>query len=192
MMFKLKLKIKFLFYHLLGFLTVGIILCIAYLFDKLFETLTVMLLFYIYRSMFTKQWHSKSLYLCSFISIIVFSLLIQLELKFSASIIFSIILTFMMTFISYNIRDYLDNKIIIKNYENRLINIPNKCIENLSEDEMVKLLPDVREDIIHIVYGYLHREGVTSIGYAMGCGISEATLFRYVKQVKSKYESLGQ
>lgn len=191
MMFKLKLKIKFLFYHLLGFLTVGIILCIAYLFNKLFETLTVMLLFYIYRSMFTKQWHSKSLYLCSFISIIVFSLLIQLELKFSASIIFSSILTFMITFISYNIRDYLDNKIIIKNYENRLINIPNKCIENLSKDEMVKLLPDVREDIIHIVYGYLHREGVTSIGYAMSCGISEATLFRYVKQVKSKYESLG-
>lgn len=185
MKFKLKLRLKFAFYHVLGFLTVLTILGIAYLFDKVLETLTIIVLFYIYRTMFVKQFHAKSLYLCSFISIIVFSLVIQLELKFNISIIFSSVLTFMITYLSYTLKEFLD----LKSYST--LKVPNKCIENLSEDEMVKLLPDIREDIIHIVYGYLHREGVTSIGYAYGQGISEATLFRYVKQVKKKYESLG-
>lgn len=188
MNYKIRLKSKFLFYHILGFLTLLIILGIAYIFDKVLETFITIILFYVYRTMFTKQFHAKSLYLCSAISIVVFALIIQLELKFNASIVFSSILTFLIIYLSYTLRDYLDNKIIIKSYtfiDNR------KCIENLSKDEMIKILPSIREDIIDIVYGYFHREALTSIGYAMSCGISEATLFRYVKQVKKKYESLG-
>ena len=66
-----------------------------------------------------------------------------------------------------------------------------KCLENLSEEEMIKLMPNLREDIIHIIYGYLHKpKKVNAEIYAIQNNIGVATLYRYLKLVKDTYEKL--
>lgn len=193
MKYQTKLKIKMLFYNFLGLCIIGIICLIAYLNNKLIETIITIVLFYIYRRLFEKQYHAKSLYLCGIISLIVFTIVIHLEVSVTISILFSIILTFIITLISYYVRDYLDNKILNKQYENKLNSFNSKCIENLTEEELINALPKIKYEVIHIVYEYLHRDKttITASGFAYRHNISEATLYRYVKQVKQKYENLG-
>lgn len=193
MKYQNKLKLKMLGYNILGFIILGIICLIAYFNDKIIETGITIVLFYIYRKLFEKQYHASSLYLCGFISIIVFTIIIHLEVSITISILFSVVLTFIITLISYYIRDYLDNKILIKVYKKKLESINIKALENLTEEEMIKLMPSLRYDVIHIVYEYLHRDktSLNASGFAYRNGLSEATLYRYVKKVKNKYEELG-
>ena len=160
--------------------------------SKAIETSVVILLFFIYRRMFEKQYHASSLYLCSFISIIVFIVIINIEVSLEISILMSVILTFTITLISYYVKDYLDTKVLVQKYKSKIERYDIKCLENLTEEEMIELMPSIRYEILHIVYGYLHRaKTLTASGYAYRNSISEATLYRYLKQVKSKYESLG-
>ena len=193
MKYQNKLKIKMLGYNILGFIILGIICLIAYFNSKLIETGITIILFYIYRRLFEKQYHASSLYLCGCISILVFIVVIHLEVSITISILFSVILTFIITLISYYIKDYLDNKILVKTYENKLKNINIKALENLTEEEMINLMPSLKYDVIHIVYEYLHRDKscLNASGFAYRNNISEATLYRYVKKVKDKYEELG-
>ena len=190
--YQIKIKIKFLLYNLLGLITLFIIGFIAYLNSKLFETILTIILFYIFRTMYEKQYHASSLLVCSFVSICVFSIVIRLEFKFEASVCFSVVLTYFITSCSYLLKLLIDNTILLNTYRNKLNSLNNKCLENLSEEEMIKLMPSINKDIIELVYGYLHKgKGINASGYARKCNISEPTLYRYVKQVKNKYESLG-
>lgn len=193
MKYQNKLRLKMLGYNILGFIILGIICLIAYLNDKLIETGITIILFYIYRRLFEKQYHARSLYLCGFISIIVFIIIIRIEVSITISILFSVVLTFIITLVSYYVRDYFDNKILINTYKKKLESLNSKALENLTEDEMINLMPSIKYEIIHIVYEYLHRDksSLTASGFAYRNNISEATLYRYVKQVKSKYENLG-
>lgn len=189
---KTKIKIKYAMYHILGLLTLAAVLLIAYFNDKIIETSITVVLFYIYRSLFDKQYHSSSVYLCSAISIIVFTIVIHLEVNISISILSSVVITFILTLLSYYLRDYLDNKLLIKTYESKLNKLNVRCIENLTEDELVNLMPSIRYEVLHIVYNYLHRpKELNASGFAYRNNISEATLYRYVKLVKTKYDSLG-
>ena len=72
--------------------------------------------------------------------------------------------------------------------------VKRKDIHDISYDELKILIPDIKEDILKIVYGYFHKpDYLTYIGYAYNNHISESTLFRYVKKVKKKYyDSLWQ
>lgn len=191
MKLKNKIKLKEFYFQILGLLTLGIILGFAIWKNKAVETSITILLFFIYRRLFEKQYHASSLYLCSLISIIVFIVVIKLETNITISVLTSVMLTFVITLISYYVRDYFDNKILIKRYKEKLEAFSDKCLENLTEDEMIQRMPKVRYEIIHIVYGYLHRGTQNASLYAYKNNISEATLYRYVKQVKNKYESLG-
>lgn len=193
MKLKIKIKIKYILYYLLGVATLLVILFIAYIKDRLLETSIIIVLFYIYRHLFEKQFHASSLWLCSFISIIVFIVVVNLEVNISISVFISIILTFIVTLVSYYVRDYLDTKILVNSYKEKLFKLNSKALENLTEDEMISLMPSIKYEIIHIVYEYLHRDksSLTASGFAYRNNISEATLYRYVKQVKNKYESLG-
>ena len=193
MKLKIKIKIKYILYYLLGVATLLVILFIAYIKDRLLETSIIIVLFYIYRHLFEKQFHASSLWLCSFISIIVFIVVVNLEVNISISVFISIILTFIVTLVSYYVWDYLDTKILVNSYKEKLFKLNSKALENLTEDEMISLMPSIKYEIIHIVYEYLHRDksSLTASGFAYRNNISEATLYRYVKQVKNKYESLG-
>lgn len=185
MSYKTKLKIKKLLYEMLGFLTMMLILGISYISNKIFEMIIVISCFYLFRNMFDKQYHSKSLINCSLVSIVVFSILSHIVVDLSISILCSAILSFVTTDISYLVRDYIDNKILIKELKKN----ENKCLENLTEKEMIELFPKIKYDVIHLVYGYMHREnGITCIMYAYQNNISEATMYRYLKMIKENYE----
>ena len=189
MKLKTKIKIKYILYYLLGVATLLLILFIAYLKNRLIETGITIILFYIYRNLFEKQFHAKSLLMCSFISVCVFVIIINIELSITISILFTVVLTFIITLVSYYVRDYLDNKVLVKTYKNKLESFNNKSLEALTEDELIKLMPNIRYDTIHIVYEYLHRNKhlMNASGFAYRHNISEATLYRYLKQVKEKY-----
>lgn len=135
-MFKIKLKLKLLSYNLLAFITILIILGIAYLNDRTIEMIFTIVLFYIFRSMYEKQYHSKSLMTCSLISIIVFYFISNLSMDIQSSILFSVILTYLMTTSSFYIRDYLDIKFPSKKKKNsnRKIIIDILGQDNLSEE----------------------------------------------------------
>ena len=191
MKYQIKLKIKFLAYYLLGIATMIVIALIAYLNNRLVETSITMVLFFVFKGLFDKQYHCKSLLMCSLVSVIVFTFVSLLELKLSISILSSVIITFMINLISYYVRDYFDNRDKMQGYEKTFKKMKSRRLEELSEDELLRLLPSIKQDVIHIVYGYLHREkGITANEYAYDYNISEPLVYKYVKQVKDAYKDL--
>ena len=186
-----KLKLIKLLYTLLGVATIVVILFIAWMNERLIETSISIILFYIYRPLYDKQYHAKTLPLCSLVSISVFTVISNMELDIATSIFNTIVLTFVVTSISYFVKDFLDSKILIKKYEEKLKRFEYKCLENLTENEMLERMPKIRKEVIHLVYNYLHRrQGISGSDYAFKNNIGEATLYRYLKLVKETYESL--
>lgn len=191
MKYRSKLKLKLFALQLLGIATILAIFVLGYLQDKLLETILSVVCFCIFKPMFEKQWHASSLYNCSLISIIVFVLMARVTFDISASIFVTIMLTFVLTCASYTIRNLLDEVILLKSYQKKLEAFSHKALENLTEAEMCDAVPSVPKEIVHIVYGYLHKpKTISSTAYAMKHYISEATLFRYLKRVRTAYEDL--
>lgn len=180
-LYRLYLKCKFISYSLLGIFTLILILGIAVINERFIETSITIICFFIFRNLYDKQYHSKSLLLCSAISVIVFTIVSLLELKINVSILSSVILSFIITTISYYVKDYLDNK-----------TIKQKALENLTLEEMFTLLPNIKHDILIIVYDYLHKgRTLTAYGFARSKNISEPLVYKYLKKVKDAYKNLG-
>lgn len=176
----------------MGILTLFLILFISWLNEKLIETSISIVFFYIYRPLYEKQYHSNTLERCSFVSTIVFIFVSRVELEISSSILFTIIITFIITTASYLFKDLLDNRFLNKIYEDKIKSLNTKRLEELSESEMYKLMPDIRYDIIEVVYKYLHRDNnMSATIFAYKNHVSERTLFRYLKLVKTTYENMS-
>lgn len=191
MKYKNKIKLKVFWFKTLGVLTLASILLISCLYDKLIETIVSIVFFYIFSPMFDKQFHSHSVYRCSFISITIYIILSRLTLRLGESVLCSMLLTFALTAGSFYFRDLLDKTVLLETYRKKLAKFEHKALENLSEVEMCEALPNVSYDIIKIVYKYLHRpKTISATAFAMRNYISEATLFRYLKKVKTAYEDL--
>lgn len=191
MSYQRRLKLKYLSYNLLGISTIAVILLIAYLNNRLVETSITMTLFFVFKNLFEKQYHCKSLLMCSFVSVIVFTIVSLLELPLCISILFSVIITFIINLVSYYFRDYLDNRTELSNYSAKFKKMKTKRLEELTEAELLRFLPNVKKDTIHIVYGYIHRDkGTTANEYAYKYNISEALMYKYLKQVKDEYRNL--
>ena len=185
--FRNKIIFKYVLYETLGIITLLSIMLIAYLNERFFETLTTITLFFIYRLLYTKQYHSKSLILCSIISIIVFMFVVNLEVRFKASILTCSLLAFIITLVSYHYINYKDDE----DYINSIKSIKTKTLDNLSLDEMYELMPSIKKDIIEIVYGYLHRDRtISAYSYACSKNISEPLVYKYVKKVKDTFSQL--
>ena len=181
-LYKLYLKCKFISYSLLGILTLALIIGIAYLNNRFIETSLTIITFFIFRNLFEKQYHSKSLLLCSAISVIVFTIITFIELPLNISVLFCIVVSFVTTTISYYVKDYLDSK---------EVKLKKKALENLTLTEMYELMPNIKRDIIKIVYGYLHKgKTLNAYGYARSQNISEPLVYKYLKKVRDEYKSL--
>ena len=194
MSYKTKWKIKKFMYKILCVLTLLIILIISW-FNNTFIPMIISLgCFYVFRPLFAKQYHSKTLLRCSIVSVIIFTVLSKITLPITESILCSIVLTFTVTYISYIVKDLLDTKVLAEQYAKRIeqLEFPKrKALENLSKEELLSLIPHVRKDIIDIVYGYLHKpKTLNAVGYAMKVNVSEATLYRYLKEVRNNYKDL--
>ena len=165
---------------------------IAYLNNRVIETLLSVVLFYLYRSLYEKQFHTYSLVHCSVISVIVFGIVSAITLPLQTSIFCTILIVCILTHGSFRLRNLIDNTVLLETYKRKLEKFEHKCLENLSELELQAHLPNIPYDVIHIVYGYLHKpKTLNATGYAMKCHVSEATLYRYLKKVKTEYENLG-
>ena len=187
-LYRLYLKCKFISYSLLGIFTLALILGIAYLNNRFIETSITAMTFFIFRKLFEKQYHSKSLLLCSAISIIVFTIVSLIELPLNISILFSIVIAFIITTISYFVKDYLDSLEKLK----QVSKTRKKALENLTLKEMLELMPNIKTDIIEIVYGYLHKDKtLNAYGYARSKNISEPLVYKYLKKVRDEYKSLS-
>ena len=185
--YKAKLKSKFLLYELFGVVVLLMILAVSVIANRFIETAITILLFFIYRKLYDKQYHSKSLILCGVISLFVFTIISFIEVKLAISITFSVVLTFLITTISFLVRDYLDSKEELADLKVK----PKKCLENLTLEEMYELIPSIKKEIILITYEYLHRErSISACAYARSKNISEPLVYKYVKKVKDTYKSL--
>jgi hypothetical protein len=191
MKYKAKFKLKKFWYSILGILTIVAILILGLLQEKIFEMIISIICFYSFSPLFEKQYHSKSLYKCSGISIIIFFILNRITLNISSSILFTIVLTFALTSASYFIRDLLDKTVLLKYYTEKAEQFKNIPLENASLDELKEKLVKLNYDIIEIVYGYLHRpKHIKAVGYARKCNIAVSTLYKYLKIVKNEWENL--
>ena len=191
MKYQNKLKLKFFGYTLLGILTNVIILIIAFLLEREVEVAITMICFFVFRPLYKNQYHEKSLFRCSIVSIIVFIIVASIEVEKSISILLSVVLAFVITLISSYVKEFIENKILLETYKNKLESIKTKCLENFTEDELIELMPNIRKDVIHIIYGYLHRKDkINAEIYAIQNNIGVATLYRYLKLVRESYEKL--
>ena len=191
MTYKRKLKLKIMWFRTLGVLTHIAILTLSFFYDKFIESIISIVFFYVFSPMFDKQFHSASAYRCSAISIIVFVILNRATLRTGESLFCAMLLTFALTAGSYIVRDILDTTVLVDTYRKKLAKFEHKALENLTENELYEALPNIPYEILQIVYKYIHRpKTISATAFAMRNYISEATLFRYLKKVKTAYEDL--
>ena len=180
-----------LWYRILGIITLLAIILMGTLQNKFFETILAIVLFYVYAPLFAKQYHSKSMYRCSLVSIIVFAILSRTTLEFAISLFATIVITFTVTCLSYFVKDLLDNTVLLKYYKDKVEKIEHKAIENYTLDELKAKLPNIRFDIIEIAYGYWHKPNyLNAVGYARNSHIAVSTLYKYLNIVKTEIENL--
>ena len=171
----------------------GSILIVGILFNRYIEATISVIAFHIFRRLDEdKTFHAETHIKCWFVSMVSFLTLMKLSLPLAQSILLNILLAYCLSQVMYYVQDYLDNKILIKHYEKKLNLLSiNKCLNNLTLEEMQKLMPHIEFDKLKIVYEYLHRNKETNgTDYAYKNNIGEATLYRYLKQVNKTYQDL--
>lgn len=188
MNYKNKLELKKTLCYLAGLLIILLILTISYFYNKVVEMILTITYFYLFKNLWDKQYHSPtSLIHCGIISIIVFGIIARIELPLTTSIFSVIIISFIVTMISYYIKDYIDKNIYIK----ELKSYKYKGIKSMELDYMIEIMPNIDKEILEIVYGYFHKPiTMTSDIYAYKKNIGKTTLFRYINIVKKAYEEL--
>lgn len=178
-------------FWLFAFIVYGSILIISILFNRAIEVTISIIAFHIFRRYDEKTYHAGTYIKCFCVSLISFSIVMKLSLPLQQSILFNIFAGYILSKIMYFIESYIDNKLLVKKYQEKLNNIKTNGLEDLTEEEMIFFMPTIRKDVIHIVYGYLHRpNNKTGQAYALENNICEATLYRYLKLVKNTYENL--
>lgn len=176
---------------LFSFIVYGSILIVGIIFNRVIEITISIVAFHIFRRYDDVTFHASTHIKCFCISLLTFLVVMKLSLPLNQSILFQIFSGYVLSKIMYFVQDYLDKKILVNYYKEQLENISTNSLEDLTEEEMIKYMPKIRKDIIHIVYGYLHRPNtITGQAYALQNNICEATLYRYLKLVKTTYENL--
>lgn len=105
------------------------------------------ILFYIYRQFYDKQYHCKLLFMCSIVSIISFAIISRITISLGISILYPVIITFCVTTISYLVKDYLETKVLCKEYNKRLekLTLRSTILENATEQELLDATPNIRK-----------------------------------------------
>ena len=66
-----------------------------------------------------------------------------------------------------------------------------KTLESCTLDELIDRLPDIDPAIIKLIHGYIHKSNLTTAyNYARQNNVSESYLYKKLKEVKTKYDSL--
>ena len=158
---KTKIKLKYVWFYILGILTILAILCVSWLNDRIYEVIITIIGFYLLRPLYNKQCHASNLYKCSIISIIVFIVVTILELPKATSILTALILSITLTLFSYYFRDYFDLKDILKAKKLKVTKGISK--ENLNKIIENTNLTETQKQILQ--YYYCNKMSITKISY---------------------------
>ena len=102
---------------------------LAFLIDKVFETLFVFISFHLFRGLFPKQLHLKSTISCVKLTLFIFSTAVLVVVPNELSKIAPIVLGMLICLITYFVQDYMD-----------LITRKQKgLVKGMSEEDMIKL-----------------------------------------------------
>lgn len=145
----------------------GFIILLGWYCDKLLNVLIIVPLFFIFRKQYTKVYHASTFLLCTIYTICIFFVVILICLPIHLSILFSIILCFIMNEISHHIRLYIDfrkeysklnNKskrdIIlqyVKNDERAIEKLCNKIAQNKLSETVYLYLNNTIEGVAEIL-----------------------------------------
>ena len=107
---------------------------LAFLIDKVFETLFIFISFHLFRGLFPKQLHLKSTISCVKLTLFIFSTAVLVVVPNELSKIAPIVLGMMICLITYFVQDYMD-----------LITRKQKgLVKGMSEEDMIKLAKEHR------------------------------------------------
>ena len=123
--FKIKLEIRGVLHSLLQLLA---LLVFGWFYESIFEMIILYICFFFFRTKFEKQFHAKSTWGCTIISILVYYLASLVIPNKSISLILVVCFTYFINKTSYYIRDYLD------------IKYPTKKKKNTNRQEIIKIL----------------------------------------------------
>lgn len=168
-------------YTLLSILDISIILFIGWFNNRLIEIITILSLFLLFRAKYEKQFHARSLFICSIYSIIIFYIVIKFSYSVRITIASIVLIPYFITFISYHVRNYFD----LLYLKDKKIKNRNKIIKildgNLTEEhiENVCLKNGLSTKISETVYLYLSNklEDVADI-----LDVDNSTVVRRIKE----------
>lgn len=140
----LKIKIKIILLNVFVFL--GLLLLGA-IFNKFIEIGSTFILFYVFRSNYTKTYHADTLYLCSLYTLLIFLILCLINLPMHTSIGFTIIFVYLTTNFLYIIADY---KELLKTKEVKVYRGMNRDV--LTEKCKMYNLNDLETSILIMYY----------------------------------------
>lgn len=170
------IKFKLFKYVCYAIVFAGIFVC-AYFNNKIIETIFLLLSFIYLRYTFPKTFHHPNFYWCIFWSIVIFWVAIPSTLNLSISILSSVLVGFIMTYILFKIEDYIELK----------DKYANKNIWQMAENELreyCRLKGIKNERIEFVVYLVIHQWSFSDIANKLG--YSRETLKDWSKSCKKK------
>ena len=164
-----------LFYSLIGLAELLLILIIAWFNNRLLEMIITIFLFFVYRSKYEKQFHAKSLIDCALLSVVIFGILSAFMVSKNISIMASVFCPYIITKISYYVKDYMDDKKLL-----------TKKLESMTFDEMKARFTNYTEYELKAVYSYINRGNKLADNVAMKYNYSTRQLQRIIKKMKDE------
>ena len=160
-------------------ITYGSILIVAIMFHRIIEVSISVLCFHIFRHYDEKTFHASTDFRCWCVSMISFTMVMKLSLPLYQSILFQVLLAYVLTKVMYYVKDYLD-LVKERNCEKRALSL----IELSLDDLMKVLLPKkFSENDIKAVYAYIHKDrNVLIDSLLIKYSMSKSTLYRLIKK----------
>ena len=189
-------KIKNATYDIIFLLVVFIV---AYLFNKWYEAFIYIFSYTFIRLEFTKAIHGKDfteyyykgIKYCRYITFVVQLISLIFIINVNISKYINLSLAFILGIINFFAKDYLEIVMLNKHYEEKIKEFNSKPLEELSVEEMKRLMPSIKYDRLEIVYNFIHKsKGLRLDIFLDENYISKATLYRYLSEVQDKYKEI--
>lgn len=175
MLLEMRLSKVTLTYTGLLILQYAVLFIIAYVTDRVVEWVTMIPLFFTYTKRFNKQSHCETLFKCSTATTIIVGLSFILMPSKNEFIFTSVITVYIITVVSYYVRDYADKCKLLE-----------KKLESLTFDEMCQRFPDYSVSDLKCIYAYVNRGNALADNIAMKYGYSTRQIQRIIRKMRGR------
>lgn len=178
----LKLKLIDVVYWSLSIGQLIIILLIGWYQDRLLEMIFSLILFFVFSSLYTKQFHAARLINCCTIAIIVYAIMSYIMPSVHMSILLNCLLTYFLTTTSYYVKDYIDLKNEIK-LDNAVLRKTISDKRSISISDIIKVNSELSPNDCNAIFAFIHRSRhTTAESIAIKHHMSRRTLYRLVNK----------